>query len=165
MSYRSPYENYGHAMLTANALRAPDKIALVYRGRTYTFDELNRSVNKLAHALTVAGIKPGQRVGSLLSEAISIGLLYPAEAKLGAVIAAYNPYWEEEQIVRTTELSQLDAFVFDKANAPMIAKVRARLPGIKLWLSIGGPQEGAVDLDTLIADASDAEPPLGAFGG
>jgi fatty-acyl-CoA synthase len=165
MSYRSPYDNYAYAMLTANALRTPDKIALVYRGRTYSFDELNRSVNKRANALAAAGVQPGQRVGSLLSEAISIAELYPAEAKLGAVIAAYNPYWEEEQIVRTTELSKLDAFVFDRANAPMIAKVRARLPGIKLWLAIGGPQQGAVDLDRLTADASDAEPPLGAFGG
>ncbi|HLG88929.1 MAG TPA: AMP-binding protein, partial [Alphaproteobacteria bacterium] len=150
MSYRSPYDNYGHAMLTANALRTPQKAALVYRGRSYTFDALNRSVNKLANALAAAGVKPGQRVGSLLSEAISIARLYPAEAKLGAVIAAYNPYWDEEQVVRTTELSKLDAFVFDRANAATIAKVRARLPGIKLWLSIGGPQEGAVDLDQLV---------------
>jgi fatty-acyl-CoA synthase len=165
MSYQSPYDNYAYAMLTANALRTPDKVALVYRGRTFTFDALNRQVNKLANALSAAGIAAGQRVGSLLSDSISIGLLYPAEAKIGAVIAAYNPYWDEEQIVRTTELSRLDAFVFDRANAAMIAKVRPRLPGIKLWLSVGGPQDGAADLGRLVAEAPDAEPELGAFGG
>jgi len=164
MTYHSPFENYAYAMLTANALRAPDRAALVYRGRTYTFDGLNREVNKIANALTAAGVVAGQRVGSLLTDSISIALLYPAEAKLGAVIAAYNPFWPDEQVVRTTELSRLDAFVFDKANAPMIAKVRAQLPGIKTWIAMGGPQEGAIDLDAMVAKASDDEPTLGAFG-
>lgn len=163
MSHQSPYNNYAYAMLTANALRTPDKTALVHRGERYSFDALNRQVNKLANALSAAGIRAGHRVGSLLSDSLSVAKLYPAEAKLGAVIAAYNPFWEEEQIVRTSEHSGLDAFVFDKANAAMVARVRPRLPAIEHWLSVGGEAQGAVDLDRLVADASDAEPRLGAF--
>jgi acyl-coenzyme A synthetase/AMP-(fatty) acid ligase len=165
MSTQSPYDNYAYAMLTANALRTPDKVALVYRGERYSFDQLNRQVNTLANALSAAGIKAGHRVGSLLSDSISIARLYPAEAKLGAVIAAYNPYWEEEQIVATSVRSGLDAFVFDKSNAAMVARVRPRLPSIKLWLSMGGTGDGAVDLDRLVAEAPDNEPVLGASGG
>ena len=105
MSSRSPYGNYAYAMLTANARRTPDKVALVCRGQSYTFDGLNREVNQLANALTAAGVTAGQRVGSLLSDSLSIAKLYPAEAKIGAVIAAFNPFWPEEQIVATAELS------------------------------------------------------------
>jgi fatty-acyl-CoA synthase len=163
MSSRSPYGNYAYAMLTANARRTPDKVALVCRGRSYTFDGLNRGVNKLANALTAAGVTAGQRVGSLLSDSLSIAKLYPAEAKIGAVIAAFNPFWPEEQIVATAELSGLDAFVFDQANAAMIARVRGQLPGIKHWFSLGADVEGTVALDPLVADATDAEPKLAAF--
>jgi acyl-CoA synthetase (AMP-forming)/AMP-acid ligase II len=158
MTVQSPYGNYAYAMLTANALRTPDRVALVCRGRSYTFDGLNREVNRLANALAGAGITPKQRVGSLLSDSLAIAKLYPAEAKIGAVIAAFNPFWPEEQIVATGELSGLDAFVFDQANAAMAAKVRPQLPGVKHWFSVGCTVEGAVPLDPLVAGASDAEP-------
>ena len=165
MTTQSPYNNYAYAMLSANALRKPDKVALVYRGQQFTFDQLNRRINKVANALLKAGITAGQRVGSLVTDSISIAELYPAEAKIGAVIAAYNPYWPDEQIVGTTERSGLDAFIFDAAHAATIARVRPRLPSVKLWLSVGGPQPDCVDLDRLVADAADVEPALGAFGG
>ncbi len=163
MSAQSPYGNYGHAVLTANAWRTPDKVALVCRGHNYTFDALNRAVNKMSNALFDAGIKAGQRVGSLLSDCLSIAFLYPAEAKIGAVVAAFNPFWPEEQIVATAKLSGLDAFVFDQANAAVIARVRPQLTWIKHWFVVGGTAEGAVALDPLFAAASDAEPVLGAF--
>jgi acyl-CoA synthetase (AMP-forming)/AMP-acid ligase II len=163
MNAPSPYGNYAYAMLTANALRTPDKVALVSRDRFYTFDELNREVNRLANGLVSAGIVAGQRVGSLLSDSLTIAKLYPAEAKIGAVIAAFNPFWPEEQIVATCRLSGLDAFVFDQANAAMAAKVRPHLPWIKHWFSIGCTAEGVMALDPLIADASDTEPALAGF--
>jgi acyl-CoA synthetase (AMP-forming)/AMP-acid ligase II len=163
MTSHSPYGNYAYAMLTANALRTPDKVALVCRGKSYTFDELDREVNRLANALIAAGVTAGQRVGSLLSESLTIAKLYPAEAKIGAVIAAFNPYWPEEQIVATCKLSGLDAFVFDQQNAAMAAKVRPQLPWIKHWFSVGCTVEGVVALDPFVGEASDAEPVLNGF--
>ncbi|MDB5393865.1 MAG: AMP-dependent synthetase [Rhodospirillales bacterium] len=160
----SPYGNYAYAMLTANALRTPDKVALVCRGRSHTFDELNREVNRLANGLVAAGIAPGQRIGSLLSDSLTIARLYPAEAKIGAVIAAFNPFWPQEQIVATCKLSGLDAFVFDEANAAMAAKIRPQLPRIKHWFSIGSREDnGVMALDPFVAEASDAEPILAGF--
>lgn len=165
MRYQSPWGNYGHAMLTANALRTPDKVALTYRCQDTTFDALNRQVNRVANALSAAGVTKGCQVGSLLSDCSAIARLYPAEAKIGAVIGAFNPYWPEEQVVATAKLSQLDSFVFDHANAGMAARIRSQLPGIVRWLSVGGPAEGAVDLDALAAAAPDSEPELTAFDG
>ena len=156
MSNKSPYGNYAYAILTGSALRTPDKVALVCRGKSYTFDELNRRVNKAANALLKAGITAGMRVGSLLSGSMEIADLYLAEGKIGAVIAALNPFWPEDQIVATCELSELHAFVFDKANADVAAKVRARVPSIKLFLSVDD------DLAPLTERASEAEPPVGA---
>jgi fatty-acyl-CoA synthase len=157
MRHQSPYGNYAYAVLTANAQRSPDKVALVCRGQSYTFDALNRRVNQTANALKAAGVRAGMRVGSLLSDSLSIAHLYPAEAKIGAVIAALNPFWPEDQIVATCDLSQLDAFVFDRANADVAARVRARVPRIANWLSTDA-------LATLTEGASDEEPEPGAHG-
>ena len=62
---RSPYGNYGHAILTAAAMSTPDRVALTYCGeRSFTYDELNRTVNRRAHALLAAGVTPGRRVAA-----------------------------------------------------------------------------------------------------
>jgi fatty-acyl-CoA synthase len=158
MPTKSPYGNYAYAILTGSALRTPDKVALVCRGQSFTFDQLNRRVNKVANALLAAGVTAGMRVGSLLSGSMEIADLYLAEGKIGAVIAAFNPYWPEDQIVATCELSELHAFVFDKANAAVAAKVCARVPSIKLFLSVDG------DLVPLIESAPEVEPVPGAHG-
>ncbi|MFC7716102.1 hypothetical protein [Nonomuraea recticatena] len=52
----TPYGNYGHALLTSGAARTPDQVALTYCGeQSFTYDELNRLVNRRAHALLAAG--------------------------------------------------------------------------------------------------------------
>jgi len=158
MRHQSPYGNYAYAVLTGSALRTPDKVALVCRGKSFTFDQLNRRVNKVANALLQAGITAGMRVGSLLSGSMEIADLYLAEGKIGAVIAAFNPFWPEDQIVATCELSELHAFVFDKANAEVAARVRARVPSIKLFLSVDH------DLAPLAERAPEDEPVTGAHG-
>jgi fatty-acyl-CoA synthase len=160
----SPYGNYAYAMLTANARRTPDKVALVCRGKSYSFEALDREVNRLSNALLAAGITQGQRIGSLLSDSLTIAKLYPAETKIGAVIAAFNPFWPEEQIVATCKPSGLDAFVFDQANSAMAAKIRPQLPWIKQWFSVGCAVEGVTALDPFIAGAPDSAPKLAGFG-
>ncbi|MGH3388361.1 MAG: AMP-binding protein, partial [Actinomadura sp.] len=90
----SPFTNYAHAILTANALRTPDKVALTYCGeQSFTYDELNRRVNRVAHALLAAGVAPGTRVASLMNETLHVAEVYLAQMKLGSIVAALNPYW------------------------------------------------------------------------
>ena len=173
----SPYGNYAHAILTANALRAPDQAALTYCGeQTLTFDELNRAVNRRAHALTAAGVTPGMRVGSLLHETLNVAEIYLACGKLGSVLAALNPYWPEETLTAVVEHSECAAFVYDAPHDDLVGRIRDKLPNVKLWLRLGPrtagagatgsgsrlASEGVTDLDTLTAEAGDAEPSLGA---
>src|SRR5688572_22575388 len=93
----SPYGNYAYAALTAGALRSPDRIAISYCGiQQISYEQLNRRVNRRTHALAAAGIKPGTLVASMLHETLNVTEVYLAEAKLGAVLAAMNPYWPED---------------------------------------------------------------------
>ena len=45
--------------LTQAALKWPDKTALVFEGRRWTYGQWNRWVNKTAHAFRSAGIGKG----------------------------------------------------------------------------------------------------------
>ena len=162
MSRTAPYGNYAHAVLTNNAVRAPDDIALVYRGRSYSFDALNRRVNRTANALLALGVRPKQRVASLLGEALHIAETYFAEAKIGAVIAAFNPYWAPDMVVEMARRSRIDWLVLDAQNAGIAPLIRAELPDVRI-LAIGTAIEGAASLDAAMENAGDSEPPLGAF--
>ncbi|MEO3788620.1 class I adenylate-forming enzyme family protein [Nonomuraea sp. B10E15] len=150
---RSPYGNYGHAVLTAGALRTPDTVALTYCGeRSFTYDELNRSVNRRANALIAAGITPGRRVAVLLNETLRVAEVYLAQAKIGAVTAALNPYWPVETVRDVVAASGCTALVHDATVEGAVEQIRGELPAVTAWIDVREPAEG-----------SDAEPPLGGF--
>jgi fatty-acyl-CoA synthase len=160
----SPFSNYAYAILTANALRTPDKVALTYCGtRTFTYDQLNRKVNRVAHALLAAGVTPGTRVASLMNETLHVAEVYLAQMKIGSVVAALNPYWPEDTLAAVVEASGCTAFVYDATVEELVRKVRPRLTDVKLWLRVGGPADDATDLDALVEPAPEEEPPLGGF--
>ncbi|WP_327086647.1 acyl--CoA ligase [Nonomuraea sp. NBC_01738] len=149
---RSPYGNYGYAILTAGALRTPDRVALTYCGeRSFTYDQLNRVVNRRAHALLDAGIGAGTRVAALLNETLGVAEVYLAQAKIGAITAALNPYWPVETLQAVVAASGCTAFVYDATVEQVVERIRPELPGITTWLR-------ASDLD----HDDDSEPTPGA---
>ncbi|SDL86398.1 class I adenylate-forming enzyme family protein [Nonomuraea jiangxiensis] len=148
---RSPYGNYGHAILTAGAMRTPGRVALTYCGeRSLTYDELNRIVNRRANALLAAGIVPGRRVAALLNETLQVVEVYLAHAKIGAVTAALNPYWPVETVRDVVAAAGCTAFVYDETVEHVVEQIRGSLPAVTAWIK---------DLPA----ASDAEPPLGGY--
>ncbi|TDD63520.1 class I adenylate-forming enzyme family protein [Actinomadura rubrisoli] len=165
MARENPFTNYAYAILTANALRTPDKVALTYCGdQSLTYDELNRKVNRVAHALLAAGVAPGTRVASLMNETLHVAEVYLAQMKIGSTVAALNPYWPADTLRQVVERSECTAFVYDATVDDLVAAIRPALPNVKLWLRVGGAADGTADLDALAAGASEAEPPLGGFG-
>lgn len=162
---RSPFSNYAYAILTANALRTPDKEALTYCGHTrLTYDVVNRRVNRVAHALAEAGVEPGRRVASLMNETLNVAEVYLAQMKLGSVVCALNPYWPEDTLRQVVEHSECTAFVYDASVDKLVDAIRPRLPRVTTWLRVGGPADGAIDVDSLASAASEDEPPLGGHG-
>ncbi|WP_431929398.1 class I adenylate-forming enzyme family protein [Nonomuraea jabiensis] len=147
---RSPYGNYGHAILTAGALRTPDQVALTYCGeQSFTYDQLNRNVNRRAHALLEKGVGPGRRVAALLNETLRVAEVYLAQAKIGAVTAALNPYWPVETLRDVVAASGCTAFVYDATVEGVVAQIRDSLPGVTTWIDVRE-----------LESASEEEPPI-----
>lgn len=76
--------------LTLNARRHPDKLALTYNDRTYTYDAFNRKVNRMANGLRQLGIKKGEKVALMMTNTDDFPVSYFALAKMGAVIVPIN---------------------------------------------------------------------------
>ena len=60
------------------------------RGRRFSFKQLNQRCNRIANALVERGVKPGDRVATLLKNGIEFIESYFAVAKIGAVLVPVN---------------------------------------------------------------------------
>ena len=49
-------------MLTRRAALSPERTALIFRDESWTYAELNRVTNRVAHGLHALGVNPGDRV-------------------------------------------------------------------------------------------------------
>ena len=68
----------------------PNKVAVVDNGREFTYLELNKRCNQVAHFLLKKGIGKGDRVGVLLYNCRQYLEIYFALTKIGAVLVPLN---------------------------------------------------------------------------
>jgi len=166
MNSQVNYTNYGYATITANAARTPDKIAIKYQGESITFAQTNDRVNRVANALSSLQLGRGSRIASLIKTPIDIAELYLAEAKIGAVIVALNPYWEPNVLLAVTQNADVDCFVYQECHRDLIAFIQPQLPMIKHWVLVGDQTFelplGHTRLSLLVDAASTIEPQIGA---
>ena len=76
--------------LRAAAAQSPDRTFLRMPGVEWTFAEVDRRVDALAHALATAGIGRGDRVSLMLPNCPEFVVIWFALARLGAVTAPVN---------------------------------------------------------------------------
>lgn len=67
-----------------------DKLALISENRRITYDQLNSSVNAVAHLLKQTGIKKGDKVALMLPNIPEFVYCYFAAVKLGAIAVPLN---------------------------------------------------------------------------
>ena len=157
----NPNGNYAHAVLENRADTTPDRVALthVVRGDV-TYGELADRVHRQANALRDVGVQPGTRVACLTYDQLATIELYLAIAEIGGVIVAANPFWDDETLGVLVERARCEVFVYDPPCEDAARRAADRLHTVTTWLRIGGPGEGALDLDALTAAASTQRPPV-----
>ena len=73
------------AVLEARAAEQPDAPALLFEDQRWSYAQFNAWVNRLAHALRGAGVKPGDIVALLMENHANTLACVAALAKLGAI--------------------------------------------------------------------------------
>jgi fatty-acyl-CoA synthase len=122
----------------------PDKPALIFRDRSYTFGELDRSCDEIGAGLRHRGLT-GQSVLVMMKNRPEYLILSTAGSRVGASVVTVS--WRSTP----AELAYLAAHcgakmvVFEESLAPTIEKVRAELPGIakENWVVAGAPESTA----------------------
>ena len=92
-----PYHLF-HEPIEQNAVRFPDRNALVAKDRTLTFAELNTEANRVAHALLRRGVKRGDRIVLLLPRRSAVIVSMFAVTKTGAAYIPCDPAYPADRI-------------------------------------------------------------------
>jgi acyl-CoA synthetase (AMP-forming)/AMP-acid ligase II len=160
-------DNIG-ALLTRRAYREPGQEAIVEpaTGRRLTFDELNARSNRVANALTDAGVAHGDRVALLLMNGAEFIESFFAAGKIGAVNVPLNWRLVPDELDFIVGDAGATVMIFGAEFAEAARALRNRgTTSIRFWVQQGGvPDEGVVDYDDWIAAASDDEPVISASG-
>ncbi|MEQ8691486.1 MAG: AMP-binding protein, partial [Pseudomonadales bacterium] len=91
-----------------------------------TYDELNRSCNRLCNALLAAGIKKGERVGLLLMNSREFMEGYYALAKIGAVVVPLNWRLVPDELEFILKDSGTERLIYGEEFVDAVADLHSR---------------------------------------
>ena len=140
------------------------------RGRRFSFEQLNQRCNRIANALVERGVKPGDRVATLVKNGIEFIETYFAVAKIGAILVPVNWRLVANEISYILNDAGAIALLYDTDFDPTVGQLHASAS-----LSIGhyirvnatgskAPLPGfAEDYDLVTAAAANGEPEIGAY--
>ena len=150
-------------LLTRSAINWPDKEALVFEGRRWTYLQLNRWANQAAHAFTAHGVRSGDRVAFLTWNLPEMVCSFFGLMKIGAIPVPINYRLASNEVKYILNDSGARMLVFEEALRDRLTPIRHVLPLIEHFIYVGDTPDGSdKPFDRFVAPASDTEPPVGA---
>ncbi|MEZ5895821.1 MAG: AMP-binding protein [Parvularculaceae bacterium] len=132
----------------------PDATALIFEGREYSFQELDRWANRAAQAFAKLGIKAGDRVIWL---AQNLGVFWPALlgcAKTGIVMTPVNWRLAPAEVAKIIDDAKPVLLVGEKAFINPLKAIEGFTAPQTLFVEDGG----AMNFENLLDDCDDAQP-------
>jgi long-chain acyl-CoA synthetase len=145
------------AILSGNAQRIPDKIAVVCGDQQITFAELDKRSNQIANALLGRGIALGDRIAVLMPNGIELIEMLSGIVKTGALTVPLSPRLAEKEIEFILGHSKPSAIVFPDNLRGSVKQTLSNSPDI-LGICVGSPMSDEISLPDLVA-AGDPTPP------
>jgi acyl-CoA synthetase (AMP-forming)/AMP-acid ligase II len=144
--------------LRQNAVKYPQKTALIFEDSNLTYASLNQRVNSLAHALLSLGLQKGERVALLSPNRLECIEVYLANAKLGTITVPINCDINPEEIGYIINHSSPKALILDHALREKLEPLKAQLSSVKHYISWGKVEEPYHSYERLLKNCSPEEP-------
>jgi fatty-acyl-CoA synthase len=150
-------------LLTRSAINWPDKEALVFEGKRWTYRQFNRWSNQAAHAFAAHGVRRGDRVAFLTWNLPEMVCSFFGLMKIGAIPVPINYRLAANEVKYILNDSGARMLVFEESLRDRVTPIRDDLPSIEHFIYVGNSPEGSdKPFEDFVARASDAEPALGA---
>lgn len=154
--------------LRRNADRFPDRLAVVYKDRRYTYREFNARVNRLANALIALGVKKGDCIGIFAHNSDRCVEVAIAITKVGAIFIPINFRLVGHEVEYILNFNDSVAVFVDHAVLDVVAGVRDKLVAkhiIVMQAEGAALPEGMLNYDEVSASAGEQEPDVDVWEG
>jgi fatty-acyl-CoA synthase len=143
-------------MLEDTVARHPDRIAIIYQDRKYTYQEFQAAVNSFAQALINLGLSREDKLGLLLPDWPEYSIALYACAKLGVIVSPMNPLYRKMEVLTVLNHLEAKALIIpeewrDFRFVDLLGEVRKEIPSLQHILVKGKPGEGMLSFDELLS--------------
>jgi amino acid adenylation domain-containing protein len=121
-----------HELFEEQVRLRPDDIAVVHRTHSWTYRELNRRANRLAHALRRAGLEDEHVVAVVTERNPDWAAAVLAVLKAGGVYLPIEPHFPAGRMADMLVRSDCAHVLAQRGAAPELARALDGLPGIRL---------------------------------
>jgi fatty-acyl-CoA synthase len=143
--------------LTAN--KFPERTAIIFENKRFTYREFNERVNQLAQTLVQRGLRKGERVAVLLFNSNHFVEAYFATAKAGGIFTPINFRFAPEEVRYILNHSDARHFLFGEEFSDLVIGIRSHLKKVGVFISVGDKKlKGALNYETLIRKTRKEEP-------
>ncbi len=140
--------------LDLSALLVPERTAIAFEGRRYSYSELKERVNRLADALSRLGLKKGDRAAIIEVNCNQYVEACFATVKPGAIFVPLNFRVRQDELSYLVNEAEPSVLFVGSRYADMVRSVQLQLPSVKHFIIIGGDGEGMLNYDELLDSGS-----------
>ncbi len=141
--------------LRRSARRDPDKTALVFDGRSWTFAQLDAAVNRVANVLLEKGLEKGDRVAAYGYNSDAYVIAWLACTRAGLIHVPINYALSGEELLYALDQSGPKALFYDTALTEAVEEVREQA-GVETTGTLHGGD--GFDLLETTKEGDDSEP-------
>jgi long-chain acyl-CoA synthetase len=146
------------SLLTANAVRFPQKDALVEGDRRVHYRELNLRVNRLANKLLGLNFRKGDKACLYLKTSIEFAEIYFALSKLGVLVVPINFRLKGKELLYIASHSDSTLLFFDDTTRQNVESLRIDLDRVEKYVFVGDVPSDWYSLYEELLDESTQEP-------
>jgi long-chain acyl-CoA synthetase len=126
-----------HDFLEQSAQRTPDKTALVFERRRWTYAQIDARANQLAHALRERGVARGDRVALFLPNGPELAIAIFGVLKADAVFVVINSTTKPDKLARLVENCEAAALVTVARQSRLAAGLLEHTSSLRCGLLAG----------------------------
>ncbi len=143
-------------LMITNAI-VPDRTAIVFEGKRFSFADLSDRVNRLSNALMGMGVQKGDRVAILQVNCNQYVECYFAAAKVGAIFVPLNFRAKQKELTHMLNNSESKVLFSGERYIKMVQSMKDDLTSQPYLISLDGKVEGMDYYEDVLAAASPDE--------
>ncbi len=145
-------------VIELQAFKIPDKEAVMFGEKAYSYEFMNAQANKVANGLVSLGIEKGDRVAMWLPNCIEFLTSFYGILKTGAVALPMNILYKERELQFLLSNSQSKAVIILEEGLEVINAIKDSLPDLEqiIVIGAGGGDGKTVSFQKMVESNPDA---------